>query len=103
MSIIDKVKKTITQNKLINKGEKVLVALSGGSDSVAMLHMLFFLAEELDFQLYAAHVNHKIREEADDDEKFVVDYCNKLGVECFVKRADVLGYASEHSMSAELA
>ena len=103
MSIIDKVKKTIIRNKLINKGESVLVALSGGSDSVAMLHMLFFLSGELDFKLYAAHINHKIREEADDDEKFVVDYCNKLGVECFVKRADVLGYASEHSMSTELA
>lgn len=103
MSIIDKVKNTITENKLIKKGESVLVALSGGSDSVAMLHMLFFLSGELDFKLYAAHINHKIREEADSDEKFVVDYCNKLGVECFVKSADVITFAREHSISTELA
>ena len=51
MSIIDKVKKTIIENELIRNGESVLVALSGGSDSVAMLHILFFLSKELNYNV----------------------------------------------------
>ncbi len=103
MSIIDKVKNTITENGLIKKGESVLVALSGGSDSVAMLHMLCSLSEEFGFKLSAAHINHKIRLEADCDEDFVITYCKKLGIECFTKSIDVIDYAQKHSISTELA
>ena len=103
MSIIDKVKKTITENELIKKGESVLVALSGGSDSVFMLNILFFLSKEMDFKLYAAHINHQIRKEADDDEKFVLNLCSELGIECFSKKIDVLRVAREISISTELA
>lgn len=103
MSIIDRVKKTISRNGLIRRGESVLVALSGGSDSVAMLHILKLLSGELEFEIFAAHINHGIREEADDDEKFVVRLCGELGIDCFVKKADVRKYARENSMSEELA
>ncbi len=103
MSIIDKVKNSIEKNCLINKGESVLVALSGGSDSIAMLHILFILSKELGFSLYCAHINHNIREEAENDEDFVRSYCKSLGVECFVKSADVLSYSKEKSISTELA
>ena len=68
MSIIDKVRNTITEYQLIKKGESVLVALSGGSDSVAMLHILLSLSLEFNFKLYAAHLNHNLRVEADSDE-----------------------------------
>lgn len=103
MSIIDRVKNTIEKNCLIKKGESVLVALSGGSDSIAMLHILSVLSEELGFSLYCAHINHNIREEAKSDEEFVKSYCKSLGIECFVKNADVLSYAKEISISTELA
>ncbi len=103
MSIIDKVKNTIKKYSLINKGESVLVALSGGSDSVAMLHILFLLSNELDFKLYCAHINHNIRDEAKYDEEFVIEFSKKLGIECFVKSADVLSYAKENAISTELA
>lgn len=103
MSIIDKVRNTITEYRLINRGESVLVALSGGSDSVAMLHILFSLSKDLGFNLYAAHVNHRIRAEADADEKFVVSLCENLGIKCFTKVFDVEGYAKENSVSCELA
>ena len=103
MSIIDKVRKTIIDNGLINKGESVLVALSGGSDSVAMLNILYALSGEIGFSLYAAHLNHKIRQEADDDEKFVMDICKKLNIPCFTKQVDVLSYAKENAISTELA
>lgn len=103
MSIIDRVKKTISTNSLICKGDAVLVALSGGSDSVAMLHMLKQLSDEMEFEIFAAHINHGIREEADDDEKFVVGLCQKLKIDCFVKKINVKKYAKENSMSEELA
>ena len=103
MSIIDKVKNTIKKYSLINKGESVLVALSGGSDSVAMLHILFVLSKELDFKLYCAHINHNLRDEAKSDEEFVRAFSEKLGIECFTKSADVLIYAKENSISTELA
>ncbi|MBR3791674.1 MAG: tRNA(Ile)-lysidine synthetase, partial [Clostridia bacterium] len=103
MSIIDKVKNTIEKNCLIKKGESVLVALSGGSDSIAMLHILSVLSEELGFSLYCAHINHNIRDEAKDDEEFVKSYCKNLGIECFIKNEDVLSYAKENSISTELA
>lgn len=103
MSIIDKVKKTIIENELIKKGESVLVALSGGSDSVAMLNILFFLSKEMDFKLYAAHINHQIRDEAVADEKFVLNLCSELGIECFSKTINVLDIAKENSISTELA
>ncbi len=103
MSIIDKVRNTISEYQLINKGESVLVALSGGSDSVAMLHILLSLSCELNFSLYAAHLNHGLRAEADDDERFVVGLCEKLGIQCFTKKVDVEKYAQENFLSCELA
>ncbi len=103
MSIIDKVRNTITEYRLINRGESVLVALSGGSDSVAMLHILFSLSKDLGFNLYAAHVNHRLRAEADTDEKFVVSLCENLGIKCFTKGFDVEKCAKENSISCELA
>ncbi|MBQ3038349.1 MAG: tRNA lysidine(34) synthetase TilS [Clostridia bacterium] len=103
MNVIETVKRDIIKNRLIDYGDRVLVALSGGSDSVALLHMLYSISEELGFKICAAHVNHMIRSEAVSDEEFVKKLCKKLDIECFVKKADVLGYAKEYSMSTELA
>ncbi len=103
MDIIDIVKNTIIRHDLIQKGDVVLAALSGGSDSVAMCDILIKLSKELDFTVCAAHVNHNMRDEALHDENFVRDMCKKAGIECYVKSADVLGYAKEHNMSSELA
>lgn len=103
MDTVRKVKSTIIRNNLIQKDDKVLVALSGGSDSVCMLHILCILAKEMGFSVFAAHINHNIREEARLDEMFVRDLCRKLGVECFVKSVDVIMYAKEKKISTELA
>ncbi|MBQ2274655.1 MAG: tRNA lysidine(34) synthetase TilS, partial [Clostridia bacterium] len=56
---------------MIQKGDKICVALSGGADSVALLHVLYSLKDELDFSLSALHINHMLRgEESDRDERF---------------------------------
>ena len=103
MNIITKVKNNIIQNNLIKKGDSVLLAFSGGSDSTAMVHILSILAKDMGFSVCAAHINHNIRPEAKSDEEFVKRFCGDLGIECFVKSADVCAFAKEKSISEELA
>lgn len=96
----------IRLSRLIGEGEKVLVAVSGGADSVGLLRVLCRLRDEgsLDCKLGVAHVNHALRGAASDgDEAFVVDAADKLGVEVFCRRVDVGGYAKEKGVSVETA
>lgn len=97
------VAKTIKTHNLIFPGARVLLALSGGSDSVCLLHVLNDLREEMHFELFAAHLNHGIREEADDDCKFVQKLCADMGITCFTKKADIKKLANERKISEELA
>ena len=81
---------------------KVLLAVSGGVDSMYMLHRAPELFPGASFA--AAHCNFALRgEESDGDEAFVREVCSGLGVECYVKRFDTLGYAGEHGVSVEMA
>ena len=94
----------IKDNKLIKSGDKILVALSGGPDSVCLLNILFALKEELNIDIAAAHLNHLLRgEDAFKDEEYVIDICNKMGIQCFVKRVDINSYSKEHKLSSEMA
>ena len=82
----------------------ILVGLSGGADSSALLHMLSVYREQSGAKIYAAHVNHGIRgAEADRDEEFCREYARSLGVEIFVLRADVPALAKERGESVETA
>ena len=81
MTFTNKVEKYITEKELIVTGDRVLCALSGGGDSVALLHTLKALEQKLGFTLLAAHFNHGIRgEEADRDEEFSKDLCLELNI-----------------------
>ena len=102
MNTLDKVRQTIKKYALIEKGDRVLVALSGGSDSVAMLHILLKLRDEFGFSVCAAHLNHNIRKEADEDEAFVKKICSELGIECFTKSVNIKECAKQKSISEEL-
>ncbi len=86
----EKVLKTIRKFNLIPEGSKVIVALSGGPDSVALLNLLLELKEELKVSLEAIHVNHMLRgEESNRDEAFVRELCSRLKVPLTVKRVNV--------------
>ncbi|MGI6772525.1 MAG: tRNA lysidine(34) synthetase TilS [Acutalibacteraceae bacterium] len=77
----EKVLSFIERNKLLKDGDSVIVALSGGADSVALLHFLKSNEARLNIKVSAAHVNHGIRgEEADSDEAFVIELCKMLDV-----------------------
>lgn len=97
-----KVESTIRKFNMIEAGDKVLVALSGGSDSMSLLYSLNELKNELCFCIEAAHVNHSLRgKESDNDEKFVREVCNKLGIKLHVLKADVGRFADENGLSLE--
>lgn len=96
--------KYIEDNSLINKDDGIVIGLSGGPDSVCLLHLLCSVKEELNLKLAAAHINHMIRgEEADGDEEYSRQLCEKFDVDFFALRKDVEGYAKEKGMSSETA
>ena len=82
----------------------VTVALSGGADSMALLHLLSSIKDELGISVEAAHFNHLIRgEEAERDENFVKDWCKKIGVKLYVGQGDVPEFAKNNGISLETA
>lgn len=94
----------IKENSMIESGDKVLVALSGGPDSVCLLHILSELRELLHIEVYAAHVNHCLRgESALKDEAYVEELCKNLNIKCFVKRVDINKISEEQNISTEMA
>lgn len=99
----DRVLKTIKNNRLILNGDKIVLGVSGGPDSISMLNILRELKEggTLQFSMVVAHINHMIREEAVEDEKYVEDYCKKNGIECYVKRINVIEYAQNNKIGIE--
>ena len=103
MDAFERVKKTIEEHSLVNIGDVLVLGLSGGPDSLCLLHILKDLEGEYGFSLRAFHLNHMIREEAEGDEEFVRERCEKLGVplDCF--KADVTAEAKEKGQSVETA
>ena len=86
----NKVKTFIDQHKLLARGDPVLVAVSGGPDSVALLHVLCDLRGELGLQLEVAHLHHGIRgEEAHTDARFVANMANDLGLPFHLKEINL--------------
>ena len=84
-----KVLETIKKYNLISKNDKIVVAVSGGPDSMCLLHILLTLRKEYNLELNVAHVNHMIRENAILDEEYVKDFCEKNNLNFFVKKVDV--------------
>lgn len=102
--MLETVKKTIVQNELIKKGDSVLVAISGGADSVSLLDVLCALRDEFCIKVSAAHVNHGIRgKEADRDEEFVKALAEKYGIDVYVKHANIREEAKKEGVSEETA
>ncbi len=102
--MLDKVREYILENELIEKGDNILVALSGGPDSVCLLHILARLKSEFNLRLGAIHINHLLRgEEAIEDENYTKDLCKSLEVESYVERIDIATIAEKEGQSIELA
>ncbi len=92
----------IRQYRMLNAGECVLVAVSGGRDSVLLLHVLLFLQERLEITLHVVHVNHQFRgAEAERDAEFVRSLAGKLGVGCTIESVDVPAFMRETKLSPQ--
>ena len=97
-----KVKETILKRGLLQKGDRVVVGISGGPDSVCLLHVLCSLAGSMDLRIFAVHVHHGLRgHEADADRDFTESFCAELGVPCRVFSYDVAGLAGEEGLTTE--
>lgn len=100
-TVAEQVYNCIKKYKLIKENNKLVIGVSGGPDSICILHVLNSLKEKLKIEIFVAHVNHMIREEADSETKYVQDFCKNLGIDCFVKKIDVIEYAKKHKIGTE--
>lgn len=98
----DRVLRSIQRESLIAPGDRVVVALSGGADSVALTRLLCEVAETASFEVVGvAHLNHQLREAADADEQFCRALAGRLSVPCLVSMADVTALANRERISIE--
>ncbi len=98
--MLDKFLSYIAENKLLNNNHKVLLAVSGGIDSVVMMHLF----RETSFSIHLAHCNFKLRsKESDEDEIFVLNMANKLKMKSHVKRFETIDYSKKNKLSVQMA
>ena len=101
-SLLQRIRRTIDRGNLLPSGARVLVALSGGSDSVALTLLLVELAERGDFTVTAlAHMNHQLRASAGRDERACQEFADRLQLPLIVEQVDVRGYAASQRLSIE--
>ena len=96
--MLNKIQQTIKDHSMLIEGERVLVALSGGADSVCLALAL----KELGYDVFCVHVNHHLRgEESDRDEAFCIDLCKANELDIFIEHVDVRKYCTENKLSLE--
>ena len=100
--ILETVRKTIEEKRLIEKGDTVICAVSGGADSVCLLEVMSELKNEYNLEILVANVNHLIRgEESDRDSEFVKELCKKAGIAFYYREYDVVRIAKERKIGEE--
>ena len=104
MELQDKVLKTIQKYNLIQNGDSIVIGVSGGPDSMTLLNVLINLKQKLGIsKIVVATVNHMIREEAEEETKFVENFCESHGIDFYLKKVDVQEEARSKKISTELA
>lgn len=105
--IESEVLKNIINNKLIENGDKLIVAVSGGPDSMCLLHLLNNLKSrfeekyDINYSLIVAHVNHMIRKESKLEKVYVENFCKSLNIPFYFLEKDVVKLSKEEKMSEE--
>jgi tRNA(Ile)-lysidine synthase len=96
-----KVIRFINSHSLIKSGEKILLALSGGPDSVFLLHFLKKYQKKFKVELCAFHLNHSLRKSADKEQKFCSELCKNLSIPFYSEKIDVKSFAEKNKISVE--
>jgi tRNA(Ile)-lysidine synthase len=99
--LVDNFWQRLHTDGLIRPQERILIALSGGSDSVALLHLLHAVAPSLQLSLFAAHLDHAIRPQSRDDVDFVRALCAALHIPLRCERVDVPALAAQQQVGLE--
>ena len=101
----NKVLETIKKYNMIENEDKIVLAVSGGPDSICMLDILNDIKNDetidINFEIAVAHVNHMIRKEAEEDEKYVKKYCEEKQIEFYSKSIDVQKMANNNKIGVE--
>lgn len=101
----EKVLNTIQKYNLIQSGDSLVVGVSGGPDSICLLHILIAIRNDpknnLDYKIHVAHINHMIRDDADRDVSYVIDFCSKYQIPYFIEKKDVLQLAKKAKIGTE--
>lgn len=101
-SINDIILKTITDNNMIVSNDKIVVGVSGGADSMCLLHFLISIKYKFSINIIAAHINHNLRgAEAVRDQTLVECFCRQRGIECRVLSADINKICSQTGEGSE--
>lgn len=99
---LEEVKKTIQKYHMIQKGDNIVVGVSGGADSIALLSVLCAIQKEYELTIQAVHIHHGLRgEEADRDALFVKQICQKWSVSCDILKFDIAKEAKKRSIGIE--
>ncbi len=99
--MVEKVLKTIEKYKLLENEDKVLVAVSGGPDSMFLLQALQDIKAQYKLELRIAHLNHQLRESAYKEADFVREQAERFGIPCTIEEKDVRSYTEAHKLSLE--
>ena len=91
----------VTKYNLIENGDKIILGVSGGPDSICMLDILHKISKKVDFEISVCHINHGLRENGKKDEVFVKDFCEKMNVPFFVKHVNVKEIAEKQKRGIE--
>lgn len=97
----EEVFETIKKYNMIEENDSIVVAVSGGPDSMSLLNVLIKLKQKMNITLVVAHVNHMIRAVADSETEYVKKFCHDNGIDCFVKKVDVVKLAEQQKISTE--
>lgn len=98
----NKVLKTVKKYNMLSKGDRVLIGVSGGADSIALLEFFVSVKEKYDLDICVAHIEHGIRgDDSVNDAEFVENYCKKLGVNFYLKTIDAPNLAKKAKMGVE--
>ncbi len=101
-NLVQKASRTICNRKMISKDDRLLVGVSGGPDSVALLHLLMELGNRYNLQLYIVHLNHMLRgNESEEDARYVRRLAKKLKLPVFTGKRDVRKFAKANKLSLE--